>query len=206
LQSVVGPLRLPEIIFGAASFSHQYSDLSDLASDIPFRTIRLALRYGIKAFDTSAFYGPSEIVLGTALKTLEPEFPRSSYILMTKCGRYGPTQGEFDYSVAAIRAGVNRSLSRLNTSYLDTVYLHDIEFLCEKVQPRDSGNPLPALDMEKEAYGLTEGDEAKIWGKGDQIVLDAIAELRKMKEEGLIRNIGITGSVPETCSPQHDRG
>lgn len=36
-------------------------------------------RYGIRAFDTAAFYGPSEIILGTALKALENEFPRSSY-------------------------------------------------------------------------------------------------------------------------------
>lgn len=38
--------------------------------------------YGINAFDTSAYYGPSEIVLGTALKTLAPEFPRASYKLV----------------------------------------------------------------------------------------------------------------------------
>ena len=38
-----------------------------------------APRYGICAFDTPPYYGPSEIVLGTALKVLEPEFPRSSY-------------------------------------------------------------------------------------------------------------------------------
>lgn len=36
-------------------------------------------RYGIRAFDTSPFYGPSEIVLGNALKALENDFPRSSY-------------------------------------------------------------------------------------------------------------------------------
>ncbi|KAI0786452.1 Aldo/keto reductase [Abortiporus biennis] len=189
----VGPLSLPEIIFGAASFSHQYNSDGHLASVTPLRTIRLALRYGITAFDTSAFYGPSEIVLGTALKTLEPEFPRSSYTLMTKCGRYGPTKAEFNYSPAAIRTGVYRSLSRLNTEYLDTVYLHDVEFVCDEVQPRADGNHLSALTIDKVAYGLAEGDEGKIHGEGDQKILDAFAELRKMKAEGKIRNIGITG-------------
>lgn len=42
-------------------------------------------RYGINTFDTSPYYGPSEIVLGTALKTLESDFPRSSYRLVHIC-------------------------------------------------------------------------------------------------------------------------
>ena len=38
--------------------------------------------YGVNAFDTSAYYGESEIVLGTALKALAREFPRTSYKLV----------------------------------------------------------------------------------------------------------------------------
>ncbi|KAH8105504.1 Aldo/keto reductase [Cristinia sonorae] len=191
-QESLGDLQ-PSLVFGAAAFSNQYNTTEYLTSDVPLRTVRAALRYGITAFDTSAYYGPSEIVLGTALKTLEPEFPRSSYRLMTKCGRYGLNKEDFDYSPATIRASVNRSLFRLNTSYLDAVYLHDIEFVSEQVQPRDKGNHLLALGSESEAYGLGKGDEAKIHGPGDQIILDAVAELREMKKEGLIKHIGITG-------------
>ena len=40
------------------------------------------VRYGIRAFDTSAYYGPSEIVLGGVLKALKDEFPRGSYKLV----------------------------------------------------------------------------------------------------------------------------
>jgi D-arabinose 1-dehydrogenase len=150
-----GPFKLPALVFGAASLSNQYNSEALLASDTPFRTVRLALRYdpsrslyqlyphilhryGITAFDTSAFYGVSEIVLGTVLKALEPEFPRESYKLvscmartrmirqltsckMTKCGRYGRTKADFDYSPNTVRASVQRSLCRLNTSYLDAV-------------------------------------------------------------------------------------
>ena len=112
---------------------------------------------------------------------------------MTKCGRYGPQKEHFDYSPAGVRAGVNRSLSRLNTTYLDTVYLHDVEFVCTAVQPRDSGDHTLALSSERTEYGLQEGDEGKVHGEGDQIILNAIAELRQMKSEGLIKNIGITG-------------
>jgi len=75
-------LELPEIIFGAAALSSIYNLESHLSGFTPVRTVRLALRYGINAFDTSAYYQESEIVLGTALKALEPNFPRSSYKLV----------------------------------------------------------------------------------------------------------------------------
>ena len=35
--------------------------------------------YGITAFDTSRYYGESEVVLGEALKAVADEFPRESY-------------------------------------------------------------------------------------------------------------------------------
>jgi Aldo/keto reductase family len=115
---------------------------------------------------------------------------------MTKCGRYGiDALKDFDYSPSTVRKSVERSLTRLNTSYLDTVYLHDVEFVCAAVAPRKDGNHVMALNEEKEAYGLGEGQEGKIWGEGDQKVLDGFGELRKMKEEGLIKNIGITGNT-----------
>lgn len=112
---------------------------------------------------------------------------------MTKCGRFGPKAEDFDYSPRAIRACVKRSLERFHTNYLDAVYLHDVEFVCASVQPRTSGNHIDALSSENGEYGLLEGHEANIRGSGDQIILDAIAELRKMKEEGIVKNIGITG-------------
>lgn len=186
-----GPLRLPAIIFGAGSFSNSYNTDDHLYSDTPRETVRLALQYGICAFDTSVYYGPSEVVLGNALKALEEEFPRSHYQLMTKCGRYGLL--DFDYSPTRIRSSVENSLRRLQTDYLDTVYLHDIEFVCTPVTPRKSGNHMAALADEKVKYGLAEGDEGRIRGDGDQKVLDAFAELRKLKEEGKVKHIGITG-------------
>lgn len=111
---------------------------------------------------------------------------------MTKCGRYGLL--DFDYSPTRIRSSVENSLRRLQTDYLDTVYLHDIEFVCTPVTPRKSGNHMAALADEKVEYGLAEGDEGRIRGDGDQKVLDAFAELRKLKEEGKVKHIGITGT------------
>lgn len=112
---------------------------------------------------------------------------------MTKCGRFGPKAEDFDYSPQTIRACVKRSLERLHTDHLDAVYLHDVEFVCASVQPRTSGNHTGSLSSEKVDYGLLEGQEAMVHGPGDQIILDAIAELRKMKKEGIVKNIGITG-------------
>lgn len=113
---------------------------------------------------------------------------------MTKCGRYGLCSEDFDYSPGAVRRSVARSLARLNTDYLDTVYLHDVEFVCSL--PLSDGNHALALSSKAAEYGLQLGDEGKILGEGDQKILDAITELRKMKQEGLVKNIGITGMVP----------
>ncbi|VDC06228.1 unnamed protein product [Peniophora sp. CBMAI 1063] len=187
----LGSLDVSALVFGAATLSHIYNAVDTLSTDILLRTVRLAMRYGIRSFDTSPYYGISEIVLGTALKALEAEFPRESYQLMTKCGRYGGA--DFDYSPATIRRSVQRSLERLHTSYLDAVYLHDTEFVAEWVGPRKEGDHSGALGSEAQAYGVAPGQEALIHGPGDQAILDAIAELRKMQNEGLVRNIGITG-------------
>ncbi|KAF5393797.1 hypothetical protein D9757_000386 [Collybiopsis confluens] len=191
LHDTDNELHLPELILGAGTFSNQYNSNDHLAGFAPMRLVRLALRYGIKAFDTSIYYGPSEVVLGNALRAVKDEFPRESYQIMTKCGRFGPNT--FDYSPAAIRNSVTQSLQRLQTTYLDTVYLHDVEFICTPVQAKQTGNHALALTDAIAAYGLEEGQEGKVHGEGDQKILDAFAELKKMKDEGLIRNIGITG-------------
>ncbi|CAK5262683.1 unnamed protein product [Mycena citricolor] len=186
-----GPMALPRIVFGGGALSPQYASDDLLSGDIPLRTVQLALRYGINAFDTSAYYGPSEIILGNALHALRDEFPRSSYQLMTKCGRYGPS--DFDYTPGTVRQSVQRSLERLRTDYLDVVHLHDVEFVCTEITPRRTGDHTSALTTESADYGLAAGDESIIRGEGDQKVLDAFAELYKMKQEGLIKRIGITG-------------
>lgn len=117
---------------------------------------------------------------------------------MTKCGRYGPT--EFDYSPARIQKSVKDSLKRLQTTYLDVIYLHDVEFVGTPFGPiAASGHHAVALHEKQKEYGLAEGDEGVVRGDGDQKILAAFGELRKLKDEGLVRNIGITG-----LSDRHD--
>jgi D-arabinose 1-dehydrogenase len=110
---------------------------------------------------------------------------------MTKCGRYG--NNTFDYSPSTVRETVKNSLRRLQTDYLDTVYLHDVEFVCTQVSPKASGNHITALTTDATSYGLAEEDKGRIRGEGDQKILEAVSELRKLQDEGLVKNIGISG-------------
>ena len=146
---------LPPLIFGTATFNHQFNN-DPFALDT-VGLVTSALTHGIRAFDTSPYYGPSEQLLGDALATpfVRETFPRESYMILTKVGRI--KGDEFDYSKEWVRASVLRSLERLHTSYLDLVYCHDIEFV-----------------------SLAE-------------VLEAVTELRRLRDEGKVRYVGICG-------------
>lgn len=120
---------LPPLIFGTATFNYQYNpDPYELDTT---GLVHQALEYGIRAFDTSPYYGPSEEILGDALDTefVRSKLPRDHYFLLTKCGRI--SSDEFDFSRAWVHQSIQRSLARLKTSYLDLVYCHDVEFVSE---------------------------------------------------------------------------
>ena len=93
-----------------------------------------------------------------------------------------------------MRASIQRSLARLHTTYLDTVYLHDVEFIADSKAPRTSGDHRVALGAEADAYGLGEGQEAVVYGDGDREVLTAIGELRRQQDAGVVRRVGISGA------------
>lgn len=153
---------LPPLIFGTATFNYQYNpDPYELDTT---GLVQKALEFGIRAFDTSPYYGPSEEILGAALDTdfVRENFPRDDFFLTTKCGRVA--SDEFDYSKEWVYSSIQRSLERLKTAYLDLVYCHDVEFvsedevmqaICELRRIRDeegtikyvgiSGYPLPVL-------------------------------------------------------------
>lgn len=144
--------------------------------------------------DTQApHYHPSETILGHALASLRAQYPRESYKLLTKAGKYGPRLQDHVYSPDVIRASVERSLRRLQTSYLDVVYLHDCEFLSSFPFPMPAGDHSLALssEAEAEAWGLAEPYNPR--GEGDAAVLAAFQELRKMQKEGKIRACGLAG-------------
>ncbi|MCO5565260.1 hypothetical protein L7F22_018933 [Adiantum nelumboides] len=193
----------PLLIGGSALGKGIFTDDEILQSTEPYRVIRLAFQYGIRAIDTSPFYHPSEISLGRILKALSKEYPRESYYLQTKVGRYGQEKKDFDYSPDRIRESVATSLRRLNTTYLDSVVLHDVEFVCDDVGPSQKAgfaardvvgdaeirNQCGLCDVDQDDQSLT----LTVHGKGDEKILAAIRTLFELKEQGIVRNVGIGG-------------
>ncbi|KAK4223739.1 Aldo/keto reductase family-domain-containing protein [Podospora fimiseda] len=123
---------LPPLLLGTATFNTQY--VSDPHS-MPYRDIvARAISLDVTGFDTSPYYGPSELLLGEALNALftssTSPLARDKIFLVTKAGRIAGD--EFDYSPSWIRYSILRSLKRLHTPYLDLVYMHDVEFISPK--------------------------------------------------------------------------
>ncbi|KAJ5975358.1 hypothetical protein N7481_009065 [Penicillium waksmanii] len=112
---------------GTATFNSQYN--ADPYALPTTELVHRALSHGIRAFDTSPYYGPAESLLGQALSSpaITTSHPRNTYHLLTKVGRIASSS--FDYSPPWIRSSVRRSLNRLHTNYLDVVYCHDVEFV-----------------------------------------------------------------------------
>ncbi|KAL4884302.1 Aldo/keto reductase family-domain-containing protein [Aspergillus karnatakaensis] len=118
---------LPPLVMGTATFNSQYNE--DPYALPTTELVHRAFANGIRAFDTSPYYGPAEELLGRALATdyVRSNFPRQSYYLLTKVGRVAGSS--FDYSPKWVRKSIARSLQRLHTEYLDAVYCHDVEFV-----------------------------------------------------------------------------
>lgn len=87
------------------------------------RVVDAALEHGITMFDTSDSYGDSEIFLGNALGAR-----RSDIVLATKFGSDLRGANGADWGARGsrryIRKAVERSLTRLNTDYIDLYQLH----------------------------------------------------------------------------------
>lgn len=135
--------KLPPLVIGGAVFNHQYLDDP---SKLPIKEILLsAFEQGVLAIDTSPYYGDSEIYIGEALDAIRDEWPRDKYYLCTKAGRI--KLEDFDYLRQWVRKSVERSLQRLKCSYLDLVYMHDVEFV-EESDIFDALRELAALKQE----------------------------------------------------------
>ncbi|KAF3398097.1 D-arabinose 1-dehydrogenase [Penicillium rolfsii] len=139
---------LPPLIMGTATFNSQYN--ADPFALPTTELVHRALSRGVRAFDTSPYYGPAEELLGHALATdfVQTNFPRESYRLLTKVGRIAGAS--FDYSPTWIGHSVRRSLRRLHTSYLDVVYCHDVEF----VSPEEVLSAVKELRRLRDEEGL----------------------------------------------------
>lgn len=88
---------------------HEIEQLLDTASEL-----------GINLIDTAPAYGMSEERLGKLLKG-----KRHQWVISTKAGEeFIDNQSRFDFSANAIHQSVSRSLQRLQTDYLDILFVH----------------------------------------------------------------------------------
>lgn len=121
---------LPPFILGCSAFSPQ---INSQPHQMPIETIiHRALSLGFRGFDTSPYYGDSEVFLGQALHNLQEKglYSREESILMTKAGRI--SANKFDYSPEGVIQSVHRSMERFHSTYLDVVFCHDVEFVSEE--------------------------------------------------------------------------
>jgi len=106
--------------------------------------IRRCLSLGVNLFDTSARYGESEEILGRSLAGVR----RDSYLLSTKWSHamawsppgVGGEDGAVRKDPQALAEGVDSSLRRLRTDYIDIMLLHGLrveqyEEVCERFCP-----------------------------------------------------------------------
>lgn len=110
------------------------------------RAVHCAIDNGINYFDVSPFYGRglAEERLGKALAG-----KREKVVLATKCGRYGLTPAECDYSAGRVTASVDESLRRLGTDHVDLLQVHDVEYCADPDIIVEE--TIPALEKVKEA-------------------------------------------------------
>lgn len=88
-----------------------------------------------------------------------------------------------------------RTLRRLGTSYLDVLFLHDVEFVATQVPPQNASLTAIQHGNTRVISDLSPNNAGQIWGDGDAAILEAYGELRKLKSEGLVRSVGITGQL-----------
>jgi L-galactose dehydrogenase len=124
----------------------------ELPPEASAKLVRHALDQGINMFDTAPTYGDSEDRLGHALADVE----RSTYYLSTKFQPYQNGNGGL-YSPDELKTTFHESLRRLNTDYVDLLYLH--------------GVPYERFEETNAQY---------------------LATLQQLKQQGLIRAIGLT--------------
>lgn len=144
------PSTVPIIGLGCSSFSTFFWTSEEATKDSPanwtpetmdknhpqvvewIQTINSAvLDHGITLLDTAPWYGhgSSEVVIGWALQEILQKFDRKLLTVNTKVGRYeADPMRQFDYSQEMTMKSVQRSLQRMNVSYIDVLQLHDPEF------------------------------------------------------------------------------
>jgi aryl-alcohol dehydrogenase-like predicted oxidoreductase len=118
-------LLVSSIGFGAFKIGRnqktKYPTAYELPSDADVESLLNGLlELGVNYIDTAPAYGVSEERIGRVLG-----HRRREYVLATKVGEtFSDGVSHYDFSGAAVRASVERSLNRLRTDVLDLLFLH----------------------------------------------------------------------------------
>ena len=93
----------------------------EVSDEAAAKVLNAVLDAGLNFIDTSIDYGRSEDLIGRFLA-----HRRAEYFLASKCGCVpeAPMGAEHIHTAENIRAGVERSLRRMKTEYLDLVQFH----------------------------------------------------------------------------------
>ncbi len=113
-------LKVSAICLGTATYGHQVNEIEAI------NIIKRALAAGINFFDTADMYaeGKCEEIIGKAFKE-----ERHSVVLATKVGnKVGPGVNDVGSSRKHIMKGVEDSLRRLQTDYIDLYYIHTPDY------------------------------------------------------------------------------
>jgi aryl-alcohol dehydrogenase-like predicted oxidoreductase len=120
----LGNDRLAVSTIGLGCGSFHASTPADHSSDVA--VIHAALDNGINFLDTADMYGPSEEIVGAAIRGR-----REDVIVATKFGQpldpSRPDHRKVDGRPEYARAAVYRSLARLGSDYIDLYYLHRVD-------------------------------------------------------------------------------
>jgi len=169
---------------GCAPLGNLFHTISDAQAQA---IIELALADGCRTFDTAPHYGNgrSEHRLGRGLEPLSPDHR----VVSSKVGRLLepdsrapkdqnayvnvlPFRQRWDYSAAGVRRSVEDSLQRMGLARLNVVYVHDCSADCH-----DQRYPQVL----------------------EQVVSQALPELRRLQAEGLIDHIGLGVNDVQVC-------
>jgi 1-deoxyxylulose-5-phosphate synthase len=118
-------LKVSRICLGMMSYGDSAQRAWFLGEDVAEPIVRRAAEAGVTFFDTADVYstGVSEEITGRLLAKLFPQ--RDDYVLATKVhGRMGPGPNDSGLSRKHIMAGIDASLRRLDTDYVDLYQIH----------------------------------------------------------------------------------
>jgi len=123
---MLGELKVSATGLGCMGLSEFYGEITENPADVVSRAYEL----GINFYDTANIYGfgQNEILLGKIFNQLG--IAREDIIIASKCGivrdKLDPNKRGVDNSPEYIKTCCDKSLTRLNTDYIDLYYLHRI--------------------------------------------------------------------------------